>query len=103
MTNYFQPHIPRATRVAVNLLLLYRRTSERDWLAARIVNLSESGALFAPSDLQPGTPVEVILWPREPVAGFASGKQVCEAEVVRVTEAGAAAVRFEECRFVLEV
>jgi hypothetical protein len=51
--------------------------------------------------LELGTAVEVILSPPTPMAGFAPGKQVCVAEVVRTTEV-AAAVRFEECRFLLE-
>jgi hypothetical protein len=46
--------------------------------------------------------VEVILSPPMPVGSLPTGKQVCSAEVVRATEVGAVAARFEECRFLLE-
>jgi hypothetical protein len=36
------------------------------------------------------------------VGSMATGKQVCAAEVVRTTDSGAAAARFDECRFLLE-
>ena len=67
-----------------------------------VVNLSESGVLFGPSGFQPGTAVEVILSPPIQIGSFASGKQVCVAEVLRTTEMHAVAVRFEACRFLLE-
>ena len=66
------------------------------------MNLSESGVLFGPAELQPGAEVEVILSPPIQVGSMATGKQVCAAEVVRTTETGAAAARFDECRFLLE-
>ncbi len=66
------------------------------------MNLSESGVLFGPAALQPGAQVEVILSPPIQVGSMATGKQVCVGEVVRSTNGGAAAVRFEECRFLLE-
>lgn len=81
---------------------MYRRPHDDQWFQARIVNISESGALFGPSNLEPGTAVEVILSPSTPMAGFAPGKQICVALVVRTSEVGAIAVRFEECRFLLE-
>jgi len=96
------PHARRSPRVSVDLPILYRRVRDDHWFQAKIVNISESGVLFSPSDLETGTEVEVILSPPTPMAGFAPGKQVCVAEVVRTTEV-AAAVRFEECRFLLEV
>ncbi len=97
-----QPLAARAPRVAVDLPIMYRRVRDDHWFHAKALNLSESGVLFGPTDLEPGTPVEVILAPTVPIAGFATGKQVCVAEVVRTTGVGAAAVRFEECRFLLE-
>jgi hypothetical protein len=93
---------PRADRVALAIPILYHRPGDDRWFQARVVNLSESGVLFGPSELERGTPVEVILSPPIQVGTLASGKQVCAAEVVRVTEANAVAVRFDECRFLLE-
>ena len=42
------------------------------------------------------------VWTEMAVGSLAPGKQVCVAKVVRVTECGTAAARFEECRFLLE-
>lgn len=95
------PHVRRSPRVSVDLPILYRRAQDDHWFQANVLNISESGVLFSPSELELGTSVEVILSPPRPMAGFAPGKQVCVAEVVRTT-AVAAAVRFEECRFLLE-
>lgn len=92
----------RSPRVTVELPITYRRARDDHWFHATVFNISESGVLFGPTDLEPGTPVEVILSPTTPVAGFPPGKQVCVAEVVRTTDVGAVAVRFEECRFLLE-
>ena len=82
--------------------IMYRRTGEEDWLSGKVVNLSESGVLFGPTELQPGTSIEVLLSPPIQVGSLATGKQVCAAEVVRASDIGVAAVRFEECRFLLE-
>lgn len=94
--------LPRAERVALGIPIMYHRAGDDQWFHARVVNLSESGVLFGPSELKPGTPVEVIISPPVQVGGFASGKQLCVAEVVRTTEMHAVAIRFEECRFLLE-
>jgi hypothetical protein len=93
---------PRADRVALGIPILYHRPGDDQWFQAKVVNLSESGVLFGPSELEPGTPVEVILSPPIQVGALASGKQVCVAKVVRITESQAVAVRFDECRFLLE-
>ena len=58
--------------------------------------------LFAHAELRPRAEVEVILSRPIQVGSMATGKQVCVAEVVRAADAGAAAARFEECRFLLE-
>ena len=94
--------IPRADRIALPIPIMYRRSGEEDWLSGKVVNLSESGVLFGPTELKPGTSVEVLLSPPIQVGSLASGKQVCAAEVVRASDIGVAAVRFEECRFLLE-
>jgi hypothetical protein len=93
---------PRAVRISMPFPIMYRRTGEEDWLSGKVVNLSESGVLFGPTELQPGTSIEVLLSPPMQVGSLATGKQVCAAEVVRATDVGGAAVRFEECRFLLE-
>jgi hypothetical protein len=93
---------PRASRVALPIPIMFRRSGEEEWLAGRVVNLSESGVLFGPTELSPGTMVEVLLSAPVQVGSFPTGKQVCAAEVVRATDVGATAVRFEECRFLLE-
>lgn len=72
------------------------------WIYSRIVNISESGVLFCPTALAPGSPVEVLFSVPMDIGTLASGKQIRVAEVVRTTETGAAAARFERCRFVLE-
>ena len=92
----------RAPRVQLPIPIMYRRANDDHWFQANVVNMSESGVLFGPSDLQPGTSVEVILAPPIPVGSFANGKQVCVGEVVRATGIGTVAARFEDCRFLLE-
>lgn len=92
----------RARRVALPITIMYRRVGEDWWHLSKVVNLSESGVLFGPTELTPGTEVEVILSPPMQVGSLPTGKQLCSAEVVRATEVGAVAARFEECRFLLE-
>ena len=94
--------LPRAARVLLPIPISYRRAGEDDWFPSRVQNISESGVLFGPTELEPGTPVEVMFSPPVPVGSLAPGKQVCVAEVVRAAELGVVAARFEECRFVLE-
>jgi hypothetical protein len=95
-------YVPRARRVSLPLSIMYRRAGEENWHPGKVVNLSESGVLFGPTELTPGTAVEVILSPPMQVGSLPTGKQVCSAEVVRATEGRAVAARFEECRFLLE-
>jgi len=95
-------NVPRAARVPSPIPLMYRRAGEDTWFQSAIMNVSESGVLFGPTELQRGTHVEIILSPPIQVGSMATGKQVCAAEVVRATDGGAAAARFEECRFLLE-
>ena len=45
---------PRAARVSIPMSIMYRRAGEEDWLSGKVVNLSESGVLFGPTELQPG-------------------------------------------------
>lgn len=93
---------PRARRIQLPIAIMYRRPDDYDWLSAKVMNLSESGALFGPSELVPGTAVEVLVSSPIQVGSFPMGKQLCVAEVVRTANMGAVAVQFKECRFLLE-
>ena len=62
-------------------------------------NISESGVLFGPTELEPSASVEVILSP--PIQVGSLGRHVCAAEVIRATDIGAVAVRLAECRSLL--
>jgi hypothetical protein len=94
--------LPRADRFALTIPILYHRPGDDHWFQAKVLNLSVSGVLFGPSELEAGASVEVILSPPIQIGGFAPGKQVCVAEVIRTTETQTVAARFEECRFLLE-
>jgi hypothetical protein len=94
---------PRARRVSMSIPVMYRHAEDDFWLASRALNVSESGILFAPANLEPGARVEVMLSPPVQVGTLATGPQVCAGEVVRTTEAGAAAVHFAVSWFVLDV
>jgi hypothetical protein len=94
--------IPRADRVTLPIPIMYRRVGEDDWFPSRVFNISESGVLFGPTELEPGLSVEVILSPPIQVGSLAPGRQVCVADVIRTAELGAVAVRLAECRFLLD-
>lgn len=96
------PLPPRAERVRLQIPITYRAQGDEDWFQSRVVNLSESGVLFGPTELRPGTVLEVIFASPIQVGVMAPGKLVCVCEVVRTTEVGGAAVRFDECRFPLD-
>ena len=85
---------PRADRVSFPIRILYRRLGDHDWFPSKVLNLSDSGVLFGPTDLPLGSSVEIILTPPIQSGWLAQGKQVCTAEVVRATEGGAVAARF---------
>jgi hypothetical protein len=93
---------PRADRVALSIPIAYRRVGDDHWFPSRVVNLSESGILFGPTELQKGTAVEVMVSPPVQIGSLAQGKQVCAGEVVRSTHVGAVAVRVRACRFMLD-
>jgi hypothetical protein len=95
-------NVLRAERIPLPIPISYHRRGDQHWFHAKVMNLSESGVLFGPTDLEPGTAVEIIISPPVQVGSFATGKQVCVGEVVRIAGAGAVAARFEDCRFLLE-
>ena len=94
--------IPRADRLALQIPILYRRTGDDDWVPSRVLNISESGVLFGPTELEPGVSVEVILSPPNQLGTLAPGKRVFDTEVIRATDVGTVAVRLAECRFLLD-
>jgi hypothetical protein len=94
--------VPRAERLALQSAVTYRIAGDDHWLQGRVANLSESGMLFGPTDLTPGTRVELIIVSPISLKSMAPGRLVCVAEVVRTTEAGVTAARFEACRFLIE-
>lgn len=94
--------IPRADRISFPIPIMYRRMGEPDWFPSKVVNLSDSGVLFGPTQIEPGTPVEIILSPPIQLGWIALGKQVCAAKVVRSMENGAVAARFDGSRFLLD-
>ena len=95
-------HTERADRVPVHIPLTYRVAGHDDWLQTLAENISESGVLFGPTALTPGTSVEVVLFTPIPIGSLGPGKVMCVGEVVRATESGLVGARFEECRFLME-
>jgi hypothetical protein len=93
---------PRATRIALSIPIAYRRLGEENWFQSRVVNLSESGILFGPTELEPGANIEVVVSPPVHIGSLVRGKQLCAAAVVRSTHVGAVAVRVDACRFMLD-
>jgi hypothetical protein len=87
-------HNPRAERLTFPIPIMYRRLGDEDWFPSRVLNLSDSGVLFGPTELKLGTAVEIVLMTPTQIAWFSPAKQVCPAEVVRATEDGAVAARF---------
>lgn len=93
---------PRSDRVPLQIPIVFRRPPDDHWFRGQVVNLSETGVLFGPTELEPGTEVEVILSPPTQVGSLPAGKQVCTARVVRSTAGVLVAARFADCRFLLE-
>lgn len=92
----------RAKRYVMPIPMTYRRTDDEHWFNGRVVNVSETGILFQPADLPIGASIEMIVALPVGIGSMGAGKQVCLGQVVRTTDAGAAAASFTECRFLLE-
>ena|SRR3990170_2030490 len=94
--------VPRADRLRLQIPLTYRQPGDEEWFLSHVLNLSESGVLFGPTELQPGTSVEVIISAPVAVGSRAAGPHVCQGTVVRITEIGTVAARFEGWKALLE-
>ena len=94
--------VERSERLALPISITYRIAGDDHWIHSRVMNISDSGVLFGPTIVGLGTALEVIFAAPVNIGALASGKLVCAAEVVRTTEWGAAAAKFEECRFLLD-
>lgn len=93
---------PRAKRLPLAMPINYRSAGEDGWLQGRIVNISESGVMFAPADLEVGQAIELIISTPISIQSIAPGRLICMAKVVRTAPDGKAAAHFDECRFLLE-
>lgn len=94
--------IERADRLALKIPITYRAEGDDHWFQSRVMNMSDSGVLFGPTELTPGTSLEMIFSPPVQVGTMAPGQTVCVGAVVRTTEVGIVGARFQECRFLLE-
>ena len=97
-----QVEAPRARRLVMTVPVTYRTVDEGTWLQGRIVNVSESGVLFAPAAVETGQAIELIFTTSVPIESIGPGKLICAAKVVRTEAAGVAAACFNEVRFLLE-
>jgi hypothetical protein len=96
-------YTPRASRVPLDAPVRYRVANHEEWFQSQVVNVSESGVLFGPTDLMEGTHIELILSIPRTIDTLPAGQLFCVGEVVRTTDTGAAAAVFHERRFLLEV
>lgn len=93
--------IPRAERLALRIPIAYRIPGDDEWFQSRIVNISESGVLFGPTGLSPGTIVEVMFTCPGQIGTMPPGVVICMGEVVRIDETEAAATKFHRHRTII--
>lgn len=93
---------PRADRRRLDIPINYRQPGDEEWFLSHVVNLSESGVLFGPTQLRPGTPVEVIISSPVQIGSRAAGPHKCACTVVRSTGVGTVAARFDSWSGLLE-
>jgi hypothetical protein len=91
----------RARRIPLCVEVAYRLAGEETWQRGQILNVSESGVLFAPASIEPGREIEVSFSAPFVIGSLPSGRLVCEAHVVRSSGGGAAA-EFDDWRLVLD-
>jgi hypothetical protein len=85
----------RATRISLPIAMTYRIAGESGWNHSRILNVSESGVLFGPTGLAPGTSVELAFSLPMRIGSLTVGRLVRHGRIVRVTELAAVGARFE--------
>jgi hypothetical protein len=90
--------VPRADRLTLRIPIAYRLPGDVEWFQSRIVNISESGVLFGPAGLKPGTIVEVMFSCPPQLGSMPSGVVICLGQVVRIDETEAAAMAFRHHR-----
>jgi hypothetical protein len=88
--------------MSIPVPITYRAAGDDQWLQGRILNVSESGVMFAPAAVEPGQSIEVIFSTPFQIQSIAPGRIICVGKVVRTEPSGSAAAQFEECRFLLE-
>jgi len=94
--------VPRAERLPLRIPIAYRIPGDDEWFQSRIVNISESGVLFGPTGLKPGTIVEVMFSCPGQIGSMPPGVVICLGQVVRTDETEAAAAKFQQYRNVTE-
>jgi hypothetical protein len=90
--------IPRAERLPLRIPIAYRVPGDGEWFQSRIVNISESGVLFGPTGLKPGTIVEVMFSCPPHLGSMPPGVVICLGQVMRIDETDAAAVTLQRPR-----
>ena len=90
----------RASRCRFSIM--FRRSGEEDWLAGKVVNLSESGVLFGPTELRPGTHGRGAAVAARAGGRLRHGQAGLRGRSRAGLGRGVTAVRFDECRFLLE-
>ena len=91
-----------AKRIPLTVDVSYRFVGETTWSRGRMLNVSESGVLFGPTNLVAGLAIEVAFTTPVLIGSIAPGRLICAAHVVRSTPAGGAAAQFDEWRFLLD-
>jgi len=97
------PTSSRAERLGLAISVRYRKAGDQEWLLSHIANISESGVLFGPTTLEPGARVEVEFVSPVAIGSIGPGRLGCVGQIVRTTETGVVGVRFQQCRFLLDV
>lgn len=94
--------VPRAERLALRIPIAYRVPGDDEWFQSRVLNISESGVLFGPTGLKPGTIIEVMFSAPAQIGSIPSGTLICLGQVVRTDETDSAGATFRTRRFALD-
>ena len=91
----------RSRRITLTVDIAYRFAGEHTWFHGRILNVSDSGVLFAPTNLEAGRQIEVSFDTPIVIGSIPPGRLICAAHVVRAIPGGGAAAQFDDWRFLL--